>query len=165
MRQIGTVKTPMGADPNQGVFYRQKPFFDARQLEIQGKLTWQVQLPFLGDLVWINVDHEDITWDFLEDVCSPGDRVTPKTPAGVATAQEPHNGVYEQRLTKSGVFRGEGVVVEIQDYVIDYDTWPDLEEDEVSYQGIGKVPARTLLVRFDGGLGWVSQGAVNKLDS
>ena len=84
-----------------------------------------------------------------------GDRVTPKTKVGLQLGDNPHNGKYRQTRGVPCVFAGEGVVIDVKDIVIDYDSWPDS-----MYDGLGKVPYRNLLIRCETGTGWAGEGAV-----
>lgn len=91
-----------------------------------------------------------------------GDIVSPVTPAGLWLADVPVDGSQGQSRESVCVLVGEGVVVEVCDVVVDYDSWEDVEiEGEiVTYRGLGTVPYRNLLVESEVGRGWTGEGAV-----
>ena len=85
------------------------------------------------------------------------------TPAGVQMAKTPSTGKPDERREVTGVFK-RGVILDAKRIVIDYDQWPDVEDDEgtISYKGIGRVASYECLVRNENGeSGWVAAGAMN----
>lgn len=90
-----------------------------------------------------------------------GTRVECTGRGGVEMGAEPSNGQYRQNRAIAGVFH-EGVVIDTHAYVIDYDTWPDRDdEDGPGYAGIGKLRCMGARVRTDDGMtGWVGMGSL-----
>lgn len=85
-----------------------------------------------------------------------GKIVKPKTPAGLQITDVPCNGDYYQKRNVVGVFIGYGTVVEVNDIVIDYDTWPDSKD-----HGLGKVEYRNCkIITNDGLVGWAGEVAL-----
>lgn len=90
-----------------------------------------------------------------------GDKVSPKTPAGLWLADVPVDGEAKQIRKSVVVFRGVGTVIAVSDCVIDYDQWEAEDDDSDGlYTGIGKVDYRSCLVQFDDGEGWAGEGAL-----
>lgn len=88
-----------------------------------------------------------------------GDKVTPKSPGGLQLADRPTNGEYEQYREVICVIKGEGIVMEVEDIVIDYDSWPDTYVDSL----LGKIDYRCCKVKCEAGIGWAGEGALIKL--
>lgn len=88
-----------------------------------------------------------------------GDKVTPKTKAGLQVTSEPTDGTYKQKRTVVGVFRGVGTIREITSCFIDYDDWSRQSGDEG--ESVGVVEYFCCLVEYEGGLGWCGLGALN----
>jgi hypothetical protein len=94
-----------------------------------------------------------------------GDKVMPKTAAGLWLADQPRNSDYKQERKSLCVFRGVGTIVDVVDCVIDYDQWPATYDDgEARYANIGKVDYRSCFVRFEDGEGWAGAGALIPAD-
>jgi len=89
-----------------------------------------------------------------------GDKVIPKTPAGLWLADVPTNGEYNQITKEVCVFTGIGTVIDVFDCVIDYDEWDRQKDDDDVKYDIGKVEYRSCLVQFEGGQGWAGSGAL-----
>lgn len=87
-----------------------------------------------------------------------GDRVQPKTPAGLCLADCAVSGEYKQVRNTACVFLGTGVIVAKETRVIDYDQWDELEG--VERYNIGQVEFTSYLVRCDAGEGWAGIGAL-----
>jgi hypothetical protein len=91
-----------------------------------------------------------------------GDKIISKTPAGVEMGDVPTDGTYHQKRKVPGVFKS-GVILEVRDSVIDYDSWDVIDEEtgEQVYLGLGKVPYRDCYVENEAGIrGWVGEGAL-----
>ena len=52
-----------------------------------------------------------------------GDKVSPKTVAGLWLADVPVNGQVKQQRKSVCVFNGVGTIIDFHDTIIDYDTW------------------------------------------
>ncbi len=89
-----------------------------------------------------------------------GDSVFPKTAAGLWLSATPTEGVWGQRMENACVLRGLGKVVEVDDIIINYDSWDKQEGRECA--GIGEVPYRNCLVECESGTGWAGEGALVK---
>lgn len=85
------------------------------------------------------------------DQIEVGTIVKPITEAGLWLSTEPYDGRHDQELRHACVLRGLGVVLEVKDVVVDYDTWPDSKDD-----GLGKVTIRCCYIRCTEGKGWGS---------
>jgi len=83
-----------------------------------------------------------------------GDIVYPRTYVGLQLSSIPGDGVYKQGSEVVGVLRGQGVVIDTIDGIIDYDQWGG------DYIGIGKLPYRNCLVKNDDVEGWCGSGAL-----
>lgn len=90
---------------------------------------------------------------------SIGDRVRPKTPAGLTLANLPVNGEYKQRRGEACVFRGIGAILAKETCVIDYDAWDAL--DGCPVYDLGQVEYTSYLVRCDAGTGWAGESALD----
>ena len=93
-----------------------------------------------------------------------GDKVTPKTPAGLWLAKVPVNGEYDQQRETTVVFSGVGEVIDTASCVIDYDEWDTISSSILGrpeYENkIGKVTYHSVLIRADNGEGWAGVGAL-----
>jgi hypothetical protein len=99
---------------------------------------------------------------YKEELFEVGDTLEPITKAGLCLADVPVNGDQNQKRNTVCVFRGRGVVLEVHDCVIDYDTWTyENEKGQKVYDDIGKVHYRDYLIKCDAGVGW--GGGVEKV--
>lgn len=95
-----------------------------------------------------------MTPQFREKQFDIGDRVYPKTKAGLWLSVQPTDGDQKQALDKSNVLLGRGRVLAIHDVIIDYDTW------EPEYYHVGKIRYRSCLVEHADGVGWAGSSAL-----
>ena len=100
----------------------------------------------------INRENVNVAYDERIQI---GDLVCSKSPGGLVLAKTPCTGIYNNQREEAGVFKTGGEVIDTQDIVIDYDSWPDSKDD-----GLGKVPYRNCLVKHSGGQGWAGEGAL-----
>jgi hypothetical protein len=71
------------------------------------------------------------------------------------------NGEAKQQRKSVCVLKGVGTVVAMSACVVDYDEWEAQADDSYGLcSGLGKVEYRSCLVRFAGGEGWASEGAL-----
>lgn len=89
-----------------------------------------------------------------------GAKVTPRTPAGLWLADVPCDGTQEQARQNACVLTGEGIVLDVQDIMIDYDTWSDVLGEVCSTKGLGQVAYRSCLLQCTEGIGWAGAGAL-----
>lgn len=78
---------------------------------------------------------------------SVGDRVLPRTPAGLYLADRPSSGLQHGARGVVGVLREIGEIIETRDVLTDYDQWE-------GYVGLGSVVIQNCLVRTSWGEGW-----------
>lgn len=92
-----------------------------------------------------------------------GDKVHPKTTAGLWLADVPINGEYSQQRKSVCVFKGIGTIIDVHKVLIDYDKWDkEASEDGIKYGIAGLVPYTSYLIRCESGEGWGGHGAVIK---
>lgn len=90
-----------------------------------------------------------------------GDKVTPKTPAGLWLADVPVDGEAKQQRKSVCVFRGVGTIIASQETLIDYDKWDaESDDDDIKYESIGVITYQNYLIKCDGGEGWAGEGAL-----
>jgi hypothetical protein len=92
----------------------------------------------------------------LSDKLQIGDKVSPKTAAGLCLADTPIDGAYNQDRTTICVFRGQGVVLKTDTVIIDYSGWPG-----AIYHHIGKVAYQNCLIECEAGTGWTGSSALS----
>lgn len=89
-----------------------------------------------------------------------GDKVSPKTVAGLWLADVPVNGQVKQQRKSVCVFNGVGTIIDFHDTIIDYDEWnSEADDDDIKYE-TGTVQYRNYLVSCDDGQGWAGAGAL-----
>jgi hypothetical protein len=86
------------------------------------------------------------------------DTVINKSPGGLCLADVPCNGDYNQKRNCTCILKGEGIVIDVKDVIIDYSTWPDGEDE-------GKILHRNCKIKCENGIGWTGQGAIIKMES
>lgn len=91
-----------------------------------------------------------------KDALFVGDRIMPKTEAGLELSTIPCNGKKDQKREVSCVFIDVGIVLRTQAILIDYGSWGG------RYEGLGKVPYQNCLIKCKAGIGWTGAGAVFK---
>lgn len=91
-----------------------------------------------------------------------GNIVRPKSTKGLWLADVAINGEHKQPRKNVCIFEGTGIVLEIQECIIDYDEWGRLDGFGEELNKLGKVKYRDCLVKCSAGIGWAGAGALEK---